>query len=178
MKCFSCGVYGHTKLKCTNNKVTEQNETEPRTPSEQVAPAIVNGIQDGSDKTDERAESDSLSKGNENPKEDALISHTENVGKCSVNTNECVNVRSAASGESETVAAGNIDSAHPMEPDKLVGVGESRDSQASVGLSQVDVDQLSEGGSTGTVQLTALLIHIGLLHQRYCQLHQSSVLLT
>ncbi|RXN38551.1 DNA nucleotidylexotransferase-like protein [Labeo rohita] len=58
---------------------------------------------------------------------------------------------SAASGESETVAAGNIDSAHPMEPDKLVGVGESRDSQASVGLSQVDVDQLSEGAKDCTV---------------------------
>ncbi|RXN38123.1 hypothetical protein ROHU_001416 [Labeo rohita] len=36
----------------------------------------------------------------------------------------------------------------------------------------------SSSGSTGTVQLTALLIHIGLLHQRYCQLHQSSVLMT
>ncbi len=157
MKCFSCGVYGHTKLKCTNNKVTEQNETEtePKTPSEQVAPAMENGNHDGSDKTDQRAESDSLSKDDENPKEDAVISHAENAGECSLNTNECANVRSAASGGSETVAAGNSESERPMEPDELVGVGEARDSQASVGLSQVDVDQLSEGGEAQSVDINS-----------------------
>ncbi len=157
MKCFSCGVYRHTKFKCTNNKVTEQNETEtePKTPSEQVAPAIENGNQDGSDKTDQRAESDSLSKDDENPKEDAVISNAENAGECSLNTNECANVRSVASGGSETVAAGNSKSERPMKPDELVGVGESRDSQASVGPSQVDVDQLSEGGEAQSVDINS-----------------------
>ncbi len=153
MKCFSCGVYGHTKLNCTNKKVTEQSETEPKTPLEQVNPAMENYNQDGRDKTDQRAESDSLSKNDANPKEDAVISHAENVGECSLNAN----VRSAASGGSETVAAGNSESERPMEPDELVGVAdsESRDSQASVGLSQLDVDQLSEGGEAQSIDINS-----------------------
>lgn len=109
----------------------------------QVAP--VNDNQDGSDQTDQRAELDSLSKDDEIPKEDAVISHAENEAKCSVNANECANVHSAASGGFETVAAGNDDSL-PREPGELVGVGVFRDSQAPFGLSQDDVDQLSERG--------------------------------
>ncbi|KAI2650784.1 putative solute-binding protein [Labeo rohita] len=42
-----------------------------------------------------------------------------------------------------------------MEPDELVGVGESRDSQASVGLSQVDVDLLSEGGEAQSADINS-----------------------
>lgn len=147
MKCFSCGVNGHTKLKCTNNKVAEQNETEPETPTVQlqVAPVLVNDNQDGSDQTDQRAELDPLSKDDEIPKEDAVISHAENVAKCSVNANECANVHSAASSGFETLAAGNDDSL-PREPGELLGVGVFRDSQAPFGLSQDDVDQLSERG--------------------------------
>ncbi|ROJ33218.1 hypothetical protein DPX16_18040 [Anabarilius grahami] len=146
MKCFSCGVYGHTELKCTtNNKVAERNETEPETPTVQLQVAPVNDNQDGSDQTDQRAELDSLSKDDEIPKEDAVISHAENEAKCSVNVNECANVHSAGSGGFETVAAGNDDSL-PREPGELVGVGVFRDSQAPFDLSQDDVDQLSERG--------------------------------
>ncbi len=130
MKCFSCGVYGHTKLNCTNEKVTEQSETEPKTPLEQVNPAMENDNQDGRDKTDQRAESDSLSKDDANPKEDAVISHAENMGECSLNAN----VRSAASGGSEIIAAGNSESERPMEPDELVGVADSESRDLQVGL--------------------------------------------
>ncbi|KAL1281349.1 hypothetical protein QQF64_000152 [Cirrhinus molitorella] len=149
MKCFSCGVYGHTKLKCTNNKVIEQNETETETetPSVREAPALVNGDQDGSDKTDQRDEMDSLSKDAENPNKDAAISHTENAAKCSVNANACTHVHSAASGGSETVAVGNSDSL-PGKPGELVGVGVLRDSQAPFDPLQADVDQLSERGES------------------------------
>ncbi len=102
-------------------------------------------------KTDQRAESDSLSKDDANPKEDAVISHAENMEECSLNAN----VRSAASGGSETVAAGNSESECPMDPDELVGVADSEswDSQASVGLSQLDVDQLSEGGEAQSIDI-------------------------
>ncbi len=118
MKCFSCGVYGHTKLKCTNNKVTEQNETEPKTPSEQVAPAMKNGNQDSSDKTDQRAKSDSLSKDDENPKEDAVLRMRESVHWTLMNALMFA-VRRAVDLRPSLRETANQS---PMEPDELVGL--------------------------------------------------------
>lgn len=150
MKCFSCGIFGHTRQKCPSNKVTEQNETEPNILLEQVASTSENVNQDVTlgNKID-LAVSDSLPKDEENPKEHAVNSCAVHAEKCLVNTSECDNVSSGA----EIAAAGTSDLERPRESGELVDAGESQDSRASVGLSLSDEEQLTGRGETQSVNI-------------------------
>jgi len=141
MKCFSCGVFGHTKQKCPTNKVTEQSETESNLPLGQVASTSENTDQDVDRNKTDLDVSVSLSKDEENPRVHTVNSLSVEAEKCLVNTSECDNVSSGA----EIAGEGTSD---PVRPSELAEVGESRDSRASDGLSQGDMDQLTEGGET------------------------------
>lgn len=145
MKCFSCGIFGHTRQNCPSNKVNEQNVNEPNILLEQEALTLENVNQDVTlgNKTD-LAVSDSLSKDEENPKEHAATSCAGDAEKCLVNTSECDNV----SGGAEIAAAGISDPERPRESGELADVGESRDSRASVGLSLSGKEQLTGRGDT------------------------------
>lgn len=46
IKCFSCGIFGHTRQKCPSNKVIEQNENEPNVLLEKEASILENVNQD------------------------------------------------------------------------------------------------------------------------------------
>lgn len=153
MKCFSCGVYGHTKLRCTNNRMTNQNinpnvnETEPTAIAEQVD--TENENQNVSNKTDQRAESDSLLKNDENLKVDAA---NETAGECLVNTDVRAEVRNAASDG--TAAAGNRDESETTaELNRLGGDGKPRDSRETDGLVLAEADQLSESGEAQSIDI-------------------------
>lgn len=149
MKCFSCGAFGHTKQKCPSNKRAKQNETELNVSVERVANATSENVNhDVGNKTEQQAVSDSLTKSEEYSKEHTVNKSAEGAEKCSEIVSECDNVSSGACGSVETVAVGTSNLEHPVKLVELAGAGELQDSQASVGLSQGDVEQLTERSET------------------------------
>lgn len=150
MKCFSCGIFGHTKKKCPSNKVANQNETEPNIPAEIVATTSVNINQDSGNKTDERAVSDSLSKDEEYPEGQAKNSHAEVAENSSVSVSELDNASSETSGALEIADAGTSDPERPGEPAELAGL---EDSLAPAGLALGEVVQITEGADTQSIDM-------------------------